>query len=550
MKKNLLVLLAVPALLAVMASCNKNEPVSGATGDVETPADETGFSPILLGAEGAGLSASVETKATAVTSLSSFYASATTGSAGSESSVWNSVTFTKDGATTDYKGDKWWPNSNPSYHFYASNAAITFAAAGSTVAATNATDVICAYMASPSYKAKNTLTFEHVFARLGDVEVSAADGYTISGVSITVTPKTGGTFNMRTGAGKTDGTGWSSLTTGTVTAIANATPGTKSNDIYLVPGTYTLTASWTATRGGYTEDIAGMTADVVLTGGKVNKITTTLGGNAEEVVFGVSINPWGAATTDVEFPTKGPFGGLWIAPANLSYDGTDFVINQNSYMNPATGETITITDTWKSSSYNSIKGKTAGSYYFTYIELGTYFDSRGASFTSSSGAIDNNGNKVSFDGHDNWRLPTMADWFTLTTGASPGVARPGSTVNGTTGAKYALINGISGVTNNGSAVMCLLLFPDDEIITGKALTGINNTTATTGFTESDLNSYLDQGCAVLMSGFPSSSTSWNPSYGVYWSSDEGKSLLYRAGQLNPQNTSIGKTGWASVRLVR
>ena len=309
MKKNLLILLAVPALLAVMASCNKNEPVSGATGYVETPADETGFSPILLGAEGAGLSASVETKATAVTSLSSFYASATTGSAGSESSVWNSVTFTKDGATDDYKGDKWWPNSNPSYHFYASNAEITFAAEGSTVAATSDTDVICAYMASPSYKTKNTLTFEHVFARLGDVEVSAADGYTISGVSITVTPKTGGTFNMRTGAGKTDGTGWSSLTDGTATAIANATPGTKSNDIYLVPGTYTLTASWTATRGLYTETIENKTVDVALTGGKVNKITTTLGGNAEEVVFGVSINPWGAATTDVEFPTYDPANG-------------------------------------------------------------------------------------------------------------------------------------------------------------------------------------------------------------------------------------------------
>ena len=296
--------LVVPALL----SCEKENSTPTCPA-IETPADETGFSPILLGAEGAGLSASVETKATAVTSLSSFYASATTGSAGSESSVWNSVTFTKDGATDDYKGDKWWPNSNPNYHFFASNAPITFAAAGSTVAATNATDVICAYMASPSYKTKNTLTFEHVFARLGDVEVSAADGYTISGVSISITPKTGGTFNMRTGAGKTDGTGWSSLTDGTATAIANATPGTKSNDIYLVPGTYTLTASWTATRGLYTETIENKTVDVALTGGKVNKITTTLGGNAEEVVFGVSINPWGAATTDVEFPTTDPANG-------------------------------------------------------------------------------------------------------------------------------------------------------------------------------------------------------------------------------------------------
>ena len=296
--------LVVPALL----SCEK-ENSTPPSSVIETPADETGFSPIVLGAAGEGISADVSTKATAVTSLDSFHASATTGSAGSETSVWNDVTFTKDGATTDYKGDKWWPNSNPSYHFFASNASITFAAAGSTVAATNATDVICAYMASPTYKTKNTLTFEHIFARLGDVEVSAASGYTISGVSISITPKTGGTYNIRTGAGKTDGTGWSGLTTGSATGIANATPGTKSNDIYLVPGTYTLTASWTATRGLYTETIENKTVDVALTGGKVNKITTTLGGNAEEVVFGVSINPWGAATTDVEFPTTDPANG-------------------------------------------------------------------------------------------------------------------------------------------------------------------------------------------------------------------------------------------------
>ena len=303
MRKSFLLLMAVPAFAAVLASCNKNEPVASEPVPVETPADETGFSPIILAAAGEGISASVETKATAVTSLSSFYASATTGTAGSEATVWNSITFTKDGETTDYKGDKWWPNSNPSYHFYASNSAITFAAAGSTVAATNTTDVICAYEASPTYKSKNTLTFEHIFARIGDVEVSAASGYTISGVSISITPKTGGTFNMRTGAGKTDGTGWSGLATGSATGIANTTPGTKSNDLYLVPGTYTLTATWTATRGLYTETIENKTVDVALTGGKVNKITTTLGGNANEIVLGVTIQPWGTNTVNATFPT-------------------------------------------------------------------------------------------------------------------------------------------------------------------------------------------------------------------------------------------------------
>ena len=543
MKHSLIISAALAFAMPALLSCDKENSIPTCPA-IETPADETGFSPILLGAEGAGLSASVETKATAVTSLSSFYASATTGSAGSESSVWNSVTFTKDGATDDYKGDKWWPNSNPSYHFYASNAEITFAAAGSTVAATSDTDVICAYMASPSYKTKNTLTFEHVFARLGDVEVSAADGYTISGVSITVTPKTGGTFNMRTGAGKTDGTGWSSLTDGTATAIANATPGTKSNDIYLVPGTYTLTASWTATRGLYTETIENKTVDVALTGGKVNKITTTLGGNAEEVVFGVSINPWGAATTDVEFPTTGPFGGLEIAPSNLMYDGTDFTFA--GFFNASENKYITL---WNWHSYGSVYGKNAGSTYFNYIELGQYFDSRGSSFSTSSGAIDNNGETVSFNGQEGWRLPTEAEWLTLTTGASPGTSRAGSTVNGVAGAKYAIIKAAA-LSFGGQNAFCLILFPDNKVITGAEITTINTASlASTQYTDEQIQGYLDQGCAILYNGFYQGS--WYYNYGYYWSSTNPKALRFLSGQVTSySNASAMTNGYYPVRLVR
>lgn len=302
MKKTLYIILSVLAL-AFFASCTKGGDETQAEQKLElTPADETGMVPVVLGAKGEGINASVTTKATAVTSLASFYASATTGSAGSESTVWNSVSFS---GSSDYTGGKYWPNSNPSYHFYGSNAAITFAAAGSTVSASNSTDVVCAYMSSTTYKSKNTLSFEHVFARLGDVTVTAATGYTISGVSISITPNTGGTYNIRTGAGQTDATGWSGLTAGSATAIANATPGTKSNDIYLVPGTYTLTASWTANRDGYTETISGKTVTVALTKGKINAITTTLGGNASEIILGVTVTPWGEPVEKfVTFPTS------------------------------------------------------------------------------------------------------------------------------------------------------------------------------------------------------------------------------------------------------
>lgn len=230
------------------------------------------------------------TKATAVTSLSSFYVSATKGSAGSETSAWTSTQFTSDGAATPiYSGGKWWPASNPSYHFYASNLALTFAAAGTTVAATNVTDVVCAYLATSTYGEKNTLTFNHIFARLGQVTVSASDGYTVTGVKVKITPKTGGTYNLRTGA-------WSATTDGTATDIAAtiaAAGGTsQSNDIYLVPGTYTLTAEWTASKGDYSKSFSGKTRDITLTAGKVNKITATMGGDATSLTFGVSITAW------------------------------------------------------------------------------------------------------------------------------------------------------------------------------------------------------------------------------------------------------------------
>ena len=479
-----------------------------------------------------------------MTSLTSFNVSAVTGSAGSETAVWTNVAFSgnnDDGFKAAAPG-KWWPAADASYRFYAANSALTFAASGATVAATNTTDIVCAYMASPAYKAKNTLSFEHIFARLGQVTVSAASGYTISGVSIKITPKTGGTYNLRTGAGKTDGTGWSGLTTGSETVIGN-TVGNTANDIYLVPGTYTLTASWTATKGDYTENIENMTCDICLVAGKINKISTTLSGNAKEIVFNVNIAPWTDNNQVVEFPTFIPtFGGLQIASAPLYYNGTTFEIKD---------------DDWNHDSYNSVYGKNSGSYYFNFVELGSYFDADGGSFSTSSGSIDNT-NKISYDGHDDWRLPTWAEWCTLTTGASPGTSRTGSTVNGNAGSKYAIIR-LTGVTHAGNSTPYgLLLFPDGATISGKTLSGINNTTATSGVTLAELQTYLDQGCAFLpASGFHGGSGWYSAgSEGYYWSAAEnsavnGYSLLFDSGYVNPSYGYNGKSSnYFPVRLVR
>jgi hypothetical protein len=51
------------------------------------------------------------------------------------------------------------------------------------------------------------------------------------------------------------------------------------------------------------QNYTGKTQNVVITGGKQNNLTTTLGGSASEVVFSVTVTPWSALDVPVTFPT-------------------------------------------------------------------------------------------------------------------------------------------------------------------------------------------------------------------------------------------------------
>ena len=273
-------LLALAAATLLGTSCQRELVLP----DVTVPDGQ-----IVFGSE--GLDLSVETKATAVTSLSSFYVSAVTGSAGSESSAWNSVQFSQvpGSSPASYAGGKYWPASNPGYKFYGSNVALNFAAGGTYVNASNATDVVCAYLSSPTYNTKNTLSFEHIFARLCRVDVAAQTGYTISNIRMYITPKTGGTYNLRTGAGHTDGTGWSSVATGSATLISNKT-GATNNDIYMVPGTYSITCSWVSTDpSGASVTHTNESSTLPIKGGATNNISVVLGG---DILLGVDLQDY------------------------------------------------------------------------------------------------------------------------------------------------------------------------------------------------------------------------------------------------------------------
>ena len=285
------------ALTVLLAACNKTSPVTD-----ESPRL------IELGAEGENINTVVATKVSEVTSLDGFNLSVTKGASGSEQAVWNNVPFVAKltPSQTIYTGDKYWPAQNQTYHFYASNVTMdNSTSTGVNVQVTNDTDVVCGFIMSPTFKEKNTLVFEHIFARLGDVTITPADGYTISNIQVSLTPLTGGTYSIKNGKGWNNGNGWSNTTSGSPVVISESTcPSTKTNDIYLVPGVYTLTASWQANIDEYERVYTNKSVTVQLVSGKINGINATLGGDAEQVKFSVSVNAWNTNSINTIFPVN------------------------------------------------------------------------------------------------------------------------------------------------------------------------------------------------------------------------------------------------------
>ncbi|MBR6438800.1 MAG: chitobiase/beta-hexosaminidase C-terminal domain-containing protein [Bacteroidales bacterium] len=194
------------------------------------------------------------------------------------------------------------------------------------------------------------------------------------------------------------------------------------------------------------------------------------------------------------------FAGMKIAPGPLYYGRNGFEIK----------------DDWSYNSYNSVYGKTVGSTYFNFIELGQLFES--SVFSTSDGDIE----KV-LDPHDGWRVPTNAEWASII-----GTTRSGSTVNGSSNKHYAMIQLTTGVAG-------LLIFPDGGTIIGAALSNMDNTTSNTGITTSQLDNYLSQGCVFLPGSGSYDGSTWNNEH-HYWSATENNSSTGYDLYFEPSNT--------------
>ncbi len=266
------------------------------------------------------------TKTTAVTSLdaSGFRVSAVTGTPGSELEAWTDIPFYKNG---DYfTGGKYWPNDvDPGYTFYASNVPLTYTALGATVSVTNDTDVVCCYKTSNAWKTRPVLYFRHIYARVSTVAVAPMSGYDVSNITIwLVNAKTGGTYNLRTGNGQTDGTGWSSLTpagaadtqlfryAGEITD-GNSETGSN-NNLYIVPGEYYLKGSWVSGGNSYSSILSDSPINIVA--GKVNTLACLIEGDGGIILSTLDGITWSYSTTfgvgvdtdPLEWPSPTDFG--------------------------------------------------------------------------------------------------------------------------------------------------------------------------------------------------------------------------------------------------
>ena len=304
MRKSIYLILAAAALLQ---ACTKE---TGASAPAEGPGEGQAItfvtrSPITRAAE------------VTTSNLTSFNVIATEGTA-TQTKIWDDGAFSGTPGGS-YTGGKYWPSAPVSWNFYASNAAMTFAASGATITVSDCgTDIVAEYLEGATYQASNALTFDHILCQIGTVTMKAPDGFTVTDLKVSLQPVYAGSFNMRTGIwsrGAAAGTPvyliGSSAAGVSVPAEGYTSP---DNDLWLLPGSYQLSASYTIGKGdfeqGYTKH-----ATVVLEQGRNNNLglpdsdgdgqkddpnIPDPGNDIKDIIFTVTVTPW----SDVDIPAS------------------------------------------------------------------------------------------------------------------------------------------------------------------------------------------------------------------------------------------------------
>lgn len=244
-----------------------------------------------------------ETKAVEVGELSSFNVLATSGTRGAMTDYWEDIESAteRDGI---YYTEKRWPASDAGLSFAASNADISFTVDGGIVEVEDCgTDIVCAWLPYGSglgraqADACNAIEFNHILTRLCEVSVYTQTGYTLSDVSVTLNNGvTSGIYNIVSEE-------WSDEGEGAASALAvfsgTSVRQDSENDLWLVPGTYTFTVSYSLTRLAHTDTFT-KTAMATLVAGACNSIDIdAIGGDAKEIESSVTIRPWNTRAREI-----------------------------------------------------------------------------------------------------------------------------------------------------------------------------------------------------------------------------------------------------------
>lgn len=276
--KRILTFLVLPALAGglMLCSCSKEaEPSAKGNGAPQ----EISF---RLGGE--GLDFGVSTKASEVTSLSSVF-----WEAANSSKVVHSVKSYNVSSGVVSTG-LYWPSAGETFSYKVANFAFTTSTGA--FAATNTTDYV-AGTATGVTSNSCTVALDHIFARTAALSLNPQSGYTITGTPVWKIESSGA--GTGTAGTYTVGSGWGSTAT---TKLASTTF-TSSSDLYLIPGAYKVTVTYTLTKGDYSEEFT-KSGTVTLVQGKKNSITATAkGGDASEISFNVTLTPWGTQSLDL-----------------------------------------------------------------------------------------------------------------------------------------------------------------------------------------------------------------------------------------------------------
>ena len=240
--------MAAGAVLAV--ACNKD--FCRSEGPEEAPGTEICF-------KVGEMDVDVQTRLSAVTasSLETLNVMATTATGGAETLSWTTTATLIENSGGRYQTGKYWPYTNPNYHFYLSNQTILFESGAPKMNVDGTEDVVCGKILSPQFQAQYVgASVSHIYSWIKDITLTSTHGYEISDVSITLPDvKRGGKYNLYSGS-------WESYVTEEAHALSVGT-----NDVLVVPGTTSISVDYTLTKGDFTQSFTS-TRTVTLEAGK------------------------------------------------------------------------------------------------------------------------------------------------------------------------------------------------------------------------------------------------------------------------------------------